>query len=216
MEKLPISTVENCDCMTGMKYFPDKFFDLAICDPPYGLEDWNRRGINKLLNKGFDSVKIDVWNVKPDLNYFTELFRVSKAQIIWGANHFFDFLGSTKAMIVWDKRMDGMHFNQCEIAWVNNLNESIKIYRQSNKNRSNTRPKIHPTQKPIELYKWCLENYAKEGDKILDTHLGSGSSRIAAYDMGFDFWGWEIDRDYFEAQEKRFALFKSQGKLQFV
>lgn len=209
------SEVFNMDCMQGMKSFPDKYFELAIVDPPYGIEDWNKRGINQNMNKGFTVDEIKSWDVKPNENYFNELLRVSKAQIIWGANHFFDFLGSTKAMVVWDKRFDGMHFNQCELAWVNNLNESIKIYRQSNEDKAR-KHKIHPTQKPVALYKWLLSNYAKEGDKILDTHLGSGSSRIAAYDMGFSFTGYELDKDYFEAQEQRFQLFKSQGKLEFA
>jgi site-specific DNA-methyltransferase (adenine-specific) len=201
---------ENIDCMEGMKRYPDKYFELAIVDPPYGIEDWNKRGSNKDRNRDFDPEKTKTWDKKPTEDYFNELFRVSNSQIIWGANHFFDYLGSTKAMLVWDKHQDGMHFNQCELAWVHNLNESIVIFRKPSWLERN---RIHPTQKPIELYQFILTKYAKPNDKILDTHVGSASSLIACEDMGFDYVGFEIDKDYYEAACKRLEQFRSQFKL---
>ena len=202
----------NIDCMDAMAAMRDNEFDLAIVDPPYGIDDWNGRGSNKKLynKKHMDLRKIrDSEGRTPKQKYFNELFRVSLNQIIWGGNHFLDYLGKTKQIIVWDKTIRGMHFNDCEIAWASNIKEACRIYTES----ANNNFRIHPTQKPIALYKWLLKNYAKDGDKILDTHLGSGSSRIAAHDMGFDFVGYEIDKDYFEAQEKRFANHIQQQSL---
>jgi site-specific DNA-methyltransferase (adenine-specific) len=140
--------------------------------------------------------------------YFDELFRISKNQIIWGGNYF--ALPANKCFIIWDKgQPEGVSFAMCEYAW-SSFNSVAKIFKTRTQGQ---KERFHPTQKPTKLYKWLLTNYAKQGDKILDTHLGSGSSRIAAYDMGFDFWGYELDTEYFEAQEKRFNNFKMQGKL---
>ena len=209
-----ISEVYNMDCMEGMDKYPDKYFDLAIVDPPYGLDLAN---MNMGAGKSKKSSKIKNrkwvakdWDAKtPNEDYFTNLFRLSKNVIIWGGNYF--NLGSCKHYIIWDKEIpEGLSFADCEMAWTT-FEKAPRIFRYSAYLDKKT--KFHPTQKPIKLYKWLLTNYAKQGDKILDTHLGSASSRIAAYDMGFDFVGFELDKDYFDAQEKRFNDFKMQGKL---
>ena len=191
------------DCMIGMARYPDKYFDLAIVDPPYGIDRNGMNMGNSVFNK--DDKKWD--NSIPTNEYFIELFRVSKNQIIWGGNYF--PLPQSQYFAIWDKgeTMYGRDFAECEFAWVKS--GGTRIYKKSPKQPE----RIHPTQKPIALYKWLLHNYAKQGDKILDTHLGSGSSRIAAYDMGFDFTAFELDKEYFDAQEKRFNQFKSQLKL---
>lgn len=206
--------VFNADCMVEMRKFPDKFFDLAIVDPPYGIGEHGgkvRHG-EQSREKGFKVRSYDKkgWdNVIPTNDYFKELFRVSKNQIIWGGNYFLESLTNTSCFLVWDKKgTDNSDFADCEIAWTS-FDSAIRKFKFDwigfgNLNLPEKRDRFHPTQKPTALYKWLLHNYAKAGDKILDTHLGSGSSRIAAHDMGFQFWGYEIDKDYFEAQEKRF------------
>ena len=205
-EKQPISIVQNRDNKEAMAEFPDKFFELAIVDPPYAIGvakmnmgAGNGKRCSKLKNRKWKKKNWD--NAAPDFEYFKELFRVSKNQIIWGGNYF--NLPPFPHYIVWDKRIpDGLSFADCELAWTS-FEGSPSIFRLSAYlDKAN---KIHPTQKPIALYKWLLQNYAKPGDKILDTHLGSGSSRIAAWDMGFDFWGYETDVDYYNDEEKRFA-----------
>ena len=152
----------------------------------------------------------------PDDLYFIELFRVSKNQIIWGANHF-GHLAPASCWVVWDKLTGDNGYADCELAWTS-FDTAVRKFTfrwqgMLQGNMSEKEERMHPTQKPVSLYKWLLKNYAKEGDKILDTHLGSGSSRIAAYDMGFDFTGYELDKDYFEAAEKRFNQHKAQLKL---
>ena len=153
----------------------------------------------------------------PDAEYFSELKRVSKHQIIWGGNYFLDHLGPTPCMIFWDKGREGINFADGEFAWTSFKSPARRFFFKWNgmlqgdmKNKEN---RIHPPQKPVQLYAWILRNYAKPGDKILDTHLGSGSSRIAAYDAGLDFWGYEIDKIYFDMQEERFEAHSSQGNL---
>lgn len=196
---MPISLVENCDCMDFMKRFPDKFFELAIVDPPYGIGAGNitvgGRGDKNKDGKEWDKSI-------PDDYYFIELRRVSNEQIIFGANYFNCFSGNHGA-IIWDKMQPLPDSSQCEIASYSRL-QKVGIYKQRWTNFVNTKQSEHPTEKPIGLYNWLLNNYAKPGDKILDTHLGSGSSRIAAYKLGFDFYGCELDKDYFDAAEKRF------------
>lgn len=187
--------------MEGMAQFPDKFFDLAIVDPPYGI---GRDGQKKTTggNGGRKAHSFKGWdNMRPDSEYFKELFRVSKNQIIWGGNYFSNLLPPTMGWIMWDK---GQRINQSdgELAFTS-FNRALRIF-EINRVALLMEGTIHPTQKPIALYEWLLKNYAKPGYKILDTHLGSGSSRIAAYKMGFDFWGFEIDEDYFNDAEKRF------------
>ena len=194
--------------MEGMARYPDKYFDLAIVDPPYGLG-------KKIYSGGTKGCKFQTlfgenkWdNDTPKQEYFYELFRVSKNQIIWGGNYF--DLPPTRTIICWDKLKGDNNFSMWEMAWTS-FNEPAKIYRKSSMG-----DRIHPTQKPIDLYKWLLGKYAKQGDKILDTHLGSGSSRIAAYEMGYDFTAFELDTEYFEAQEKRYKAHIAQLKLELV
>lgn len=184
--------------------FPDKYFDLAIVDPEFGI------GISKsprlVTDKGLTAKTWDDKPISPE--YFVELFRVSKQQIIWGGNYY--ALPENKHCIIWDKiQPEGMSFGMFDYAWTS-FTGANKIFRYSVQNEKD---KIHPTQKPIALYKWLLKNYAKPGDKILDTHLGSQSSRIACWDGGFDFWGWELDPDYFRDGCKRFDIHKAQGSL---
>ena len=213
-----LSEVTNEDCMEGIARYPDKYFDLAIVDPPYGIgEDGGDK------KRGTKSIKTPIYNKKnwdsepPKIEYFNELLRVSKNQIIFGANHFINNIPyNSSCWIVWDKDNTG-DFADAELAYTS-FKSAVRIFKfrwngMLQQNMKDKEQRIHPTQKPIALYKWLLQNYAKQGDKILDTHLGSGSSRIAAYDMGFDFTAFELDKEYFEAQEKRFNQFKSQLKL---
>lgn len=202
---MPISEVYNMDCLEGMNQYPDKYFDLAIVDPPYGLPKDSSNGRGKLKNRIFNG-NIEHWDKAPDKSYFDELFRVSKNQIIWGGNYF--DLPPTRGFVIWDKKQPFPNFSRCEYAWMS-FQVPSKIFEFDNR----TSDKIHPTQKPIKLYEWLLMNYAKQGNKILDTHLGSGSSRIAAYKNGFDFIGFELDKDYFDAQEKRFKIETAQQQL---
>ena len=154
--------------------------------------------------------KIVAWDVAPGKEYFDELFRVSRNQIIWGGNYF--SLPPTRCFLVWQKTNVPQDFTMamCEYAWTS-FNANAKVFEFAPQGKPGDR--FHPTQKPVELYAWIYKNYAKEGDKILDTHLGSGSSRIAAYDAGLDFWGYEIDKVYFELQEERFAKHAAQISL---
>lgn len=194
--------------MIMMARYPDKYFELAIVDPPYGLGD-------KLTVGGTWASKLtkqdSVWDIKPDASYFRELFRVSENQIIWGGNHF--ELPDHRGFIIWDKKLtENWTMAMAEYAFTS-FDRPSKIYRGQTDNSSRGIERIHICQKPIKLYKWILKHYAKFGDKILDTHLGSGSSRIAAFIMGFDFYGCEIDKDYFDAQERRFKEQTAQGSL---
>lgn len=198
---MPISEVYNMDCMEYMKSIPDKFFDLAVVDPPYGLDKKSTQGSGKLKNRCLNRGNIKKWEVRPSEKYFKELFRISKNQIIWGGNYF--PLPPTRCFICWDKQLVWENFSQCEFAWTS-FDKPAKHVTIPNRGGQSDCNKFHPTQKPIKLYQWVFEKFAKPGDKILDTHLGSGSSRIAAYKMGFDFYGTEIDQQYFDAMEKRF------------
>lgn len=194
------SVAENRCCMEAMAGMPDKAFDLAIVDPPYGI------GLAANPIRQMHAVKS--WDKEiPTKEYFNELRRVSADQIIWGGNFF--PLPPTQNLIVWDKKQPfDFSLAMCEMAWCS-IQRPSKIFRFAPMGGD----KIHPTQKPVALYKWLLTNYAKPGDRVLDTHLGSGSSRIAAYDLGFDFYGTELDADYFEAQERQFAAHVAQPKL---
>jgi site-specific DNA-methyltransferase (adenine-specific) len=198
---MPVSTVTNECNMAMMSRYPDKFFDLAIVDPPYGIGISNNPVRQLHKKKNWDS------NIPDDL-YFKELFRVSKNQIIWGGNYF--NLPASRGFVIWDKKQPAdFSLAMCEFAWIS-FQSPAKIYNKSVLSEQN---KIHPTQKPINLYTWLLQRYTNNGDKILDTHLGSGSSRIAAYDLGFDFYGCERDSEYFEVSEKRFQKHIAQQKL---
>jgi site-specific DNA-methyltransferase (adenine-specific) len=202
---VPSSEVYLEDCVKALKRFNDNHFDLAIVDPPYGIGDKFKGGKTGKMN--FNEIVNKDWDKVPSDEYFAELQRVSKNQIIWGGNYF--NLPPTRCFIVWDKIIsEDFSLAMAELAWTS-FDKLAKIYKlQVPKNG-----KIHPTQKPVKLYDWLLHNYAKPNDLILDTHLGSGSSRIAAYKGGFNFVGFEIDCDYFNAQEKRFNEFKSQLRL---
>ncbi len=210
----------NIDCMDYMKDLPDKSIDLAIVDVNYGIQQDGRNNHSRgVLAKSKDyrnNSRYD--NGSPDISYFNELFRVSKEQIVFGANHFISKLPfDSSCWIVWDKQNGDNDFADCELAYTS-FDTSVRIFRfrwqgMLQGDMKNKQERIHPNQKPIQLYKWLLKNYAKEGDKILDTHLGSGSSAIAAYDMGFDFVGCELDKDYFDAMMKRFNNHKMQGTL---
>ena len=203
----------NMDCLAAMREMPDKAFTLAVCDPPYGI---NVAQFNMGAGKGKRCSKLEnrQWNPKdwdsspPPDEWFSELFRVSENQIIFGGNYF--DLPPCKCFLIWDKGegLYGRSFSECEFAWTS-LSDTARIFKYSpvDKNR------FHPTQKPVALYRWIYQRYAKPGDKILDTHLGSGSSRIAAYDAGLDFVGYEIDKEYFEKQEERFARHTAQMSL---
>jgi site-specific DNA-methyltransferase (adenine-specific) len=195
------------DCMEGMKQFPDKYFSIAIVDPPYGISINHNMGRRK-GDKHSNYKKVTWDNEPPPPEYFDELFRVSKNQIIWGANYF--QLPPTKCFIVWKKPQisEDVSFSMCEYAWASfdSTAKVIEIYGQE-------ADRIHPTQKPVRLYKWLLNRYAKQGDKILDTHVGSASSLIACYDMGFDYMGFEIDPDYHAAATKRLAEHMAQVRL---
>lgn len=207
---MPISEVTNEDNMVMMARYPDKFFDLAIVDPEYGI---GRDGSLKTTSKhgGRKAHEFKGWDkCIPPAEYFEELFRLSKNQIIWGANYFTKYLPSSMGWIFWDKgqricNSDG------ELAFTS-FQRALRVV-EYNRVELLIEGTIHPTQKPIKLYKWLLSNYAKQGDKILDTHIGSQSSRIAAFDMNFDYWGCELDKDYFEAGCQRFDLVTSQLKL---
>lgn len=208
------------DCMEGMKQYPDKYFDLAIVDPPYGLNEDSHRQNERRSNLAKSKVYHDsVWKQSvPSMEYFDELGRISKNQIVWGANHFGGFTPSP-CWIVWDKDNGENDFADCELAFTSFGTAVRKFtYRWQGMlqgNMANKENRIHPTQKPVALYRWLLKNYGGSsiGTKILDTHLGSGSSRIAAFDMGFDFTGFEIDKGYFDASEKRFQQHIAQLKI---
>ena len=210
---MPISEVYNMDCLAAMREMPDKAFSLAIVDPPYGIDiNMNmgrRKGQRKKhADKGWDKSI-------PGKEYFDELTRVSASQIVWGGNYFTDHIPASSHWIYWDKCVpEALSFASGELAWTsfNGAMSCVRI-QWSGGHKVEKTEKQHPTQKPIALYKWLLQNYAKPGDTILDTHLGSGSSRIAAYDMGFDFTGYELDTEYFNASDARFKNHISNLKL---
>jgi site-specific DNA-methyltransferase (adenine-specific) len=189
-----------------MSTVPDKYFDLAIVDPDFGLDE-------KISSGGTWASKYKKGDGdlggKPNEKYFKELFRISANQIIWGGNYFIDMLYPSRCFIIWDKiaKMDTLA--DCEMAWTS-FDKNAKIYCHT---RNTTEDRIHICQKPIKLYKWLLKNYAKPDFKIFDSHLGSGSSAIAAYDFGCEFIGCEIDKEYYDAAVKRFEIHKMQQKL---
>jgi len=213
-----ISEVFNSDCLDAMKSFPDNYFDLAVVDVPYTDNYDAMKQISVSNNaKARDYNYNSLTNAKPNCEYFTELKRVSKNQIVWGANYLIENLSSTPCVIVWDKDNTG-NFADCEIAF-GSFKSSARIFKwrwngMIQQNMKDKEERIHPTQKPIALYEWIYFNYLPEGGKVLDTHLGSQSNRIAAHKMGnIDFTAYEIDLDYFEQGNKRFETFKSQTVL---
>lgn len=198
MEQIGNITLYNDDCMNVMKTFKDSQFDLAIVDPPYGLPKKSIHGMGLIKNRilGKSQEKMHKWDNAPNKEYFDELFRVSKNQIIWGANYF--NLPPTRGIIVWDKIQPWKNFSQVELAWTS-FDMPAKLFRFDNR----TGDKIHPTQKPTDLYKWLLTNYAKEGDTILDTHFGSLSIGIACFDFGFELTAIELDEEYYNVGKQR-------------
>lgn len=210
----------NTDCMEYMRGLPDKAFELAIVDPPYGLGE---SGSGRISRNRFSCTEYmaKTWDDSvPQSDYFSELARVSKNQIIWGANHFIDnfpFKCNSSCWIVWDKENGESHFADCELAHTS-FKTAVRIFKfrwagMLQGDMQNKERRIHPTQKPVKLYQWLLANYAKEGDRILDTHLGSGSSAIAAHYGGFDFVGCELDEDYYEAAMARFNAETAQEDM---
>lgn len=201
----------NTDCMEYMRMLSDKAFDLSIVDPPYGIGENGDRNASRGKLAIAKDYKPFAGNdlAPPTADYFNELKRVSKNQIIWGANHFCSiFGGSSSCWIVWDKLTGASDFADCELAYTSFKTAVRKFSFQWSGmlqgDMKNKEHRIHPTQKPIKLYEWLLANYAKPGDRILDTHLGSGSSAIAAHYGNFDFVGCELDKDYYDAAVKRF------------
>lgn len=193
------------DCMEGMRAYPDKYFDLAIVDPPYGIG--YERGGQYFDEKQYGDKK---WDTPPNKEYFDELMRVSKNQIIWGSNYY--VMPPTRCVLAWVKtaELQGRTFSEHEIAWTS-FNTVARYIELKPFQRNGER--IHPTQKPVKLYEWLLKNYAKEGDKILDTHLGSGSSVIACYNLNYHITGYEIDADYFTAMKRRIEEHMKQQRL---
>jgi len=207
---VPSSEVYLEDCVKALKRFNDNHFDLAIVDPPYGIGFSSKKQSN--FGKGGINHEYKGWDEEiPKAEYWEQLFRVSKNQIVWGANYMTEFLKPSRCWISWYK-MQEFSTNEFELAWTS-FDETCKQFNLSRVQAYAGSNKIHPTEKPIKLYDWILKNYAVEGDLILDTHLGSGSSRIASYKGGFNFVGFEIDQEYYEKQEKRFNDFKSQLRL---
>ena len=191
--------------MELMSRYPDKYFDLAIVDPPYGYGNKETKILNFRQNEQHRE-----WNVAPSQEYFNELFRVSKHQIIWGGNYF--PLPLNNNWLIWDKLNPNLSFSEAELGWCS-INKNIRIFKRYSAMEDEDGKKQHPTQKPIKLYKWILDKYAKEGDKILDTHLGSGSIAIACHDYGFDLTACELDKEYFDKAMERINNHKSQTKL---
>jgi site-specific DNA-methyltransferase (adenine-specific) len=208
--------IYNQDCLEAMKDMSDNQFDLAIVDPPYGINITKNKRLNNNSKKDWDKEI-------PTPEYFKELFRVSKNQIIWGGNYFIEYLKNTRCYLNWDKLNHSDTYADCEMAWTS-FDKNAKIFKYMwDGNRygfigaiqgvGKKSIRTHPTQKPIALYEWLLMNYAKEGDKILDTHLGSGSIAIACHNLGYNLTGYEIDKDYYEAAIKRIELHKSQIRM---
>ena len=209
---MPDINLLNMDCMDYMRSLPDNAFELAIVDPPYGIDaantfggDERKSGNGAALKTAFEKKDWDIGI--PDADYFFQLMRVSKNQIIWGANYMSHFLPPSMGWIVWNKDNGTTKFSDAELAFTS-FERALRVWKYTwngmiQGDMKNKERRIHPTQKPVKLYQWLLSNYAKPGDRILDTHLGSGSSAIAAHYAGHDFAGIELDEDYFNAASKR-------------
>ena len=218
-QKIGNATIMNVDCMEYMRTLPDKFFDLAIVDPPYGIGmDRGKIGIDGTA-KANNYLKKDWDGFAPTHEYFNELTRVSKNQIIWGANHFADALPCPKSpcWIVWDKEKVGGLFADSELAWTS-FKTAVRNFKYQwhgmlQGDMKNKEARIHPTQKPVKLYEWILTNYANPGQTIFDSHMGSGSSAIACNNLGFEFFGCEQDEDYYNAACERIAQHARQQRL---
>ena len=201
--------ITNEDNMELMARYEDNHFDLAIVDPPYGIDVTKMTLGNgkKKINRG-----VTEWDSStPGIKYWNELFRISKNQIVWGANYMTNYLPPSMGWVYWDKGTGANDFSDGELAFTS-FNRALRCYKVSwvGANANNGTPRLHPTEKPIKLYEWLLMNYAKEGDKILDTHLGSGSIAIACHNLGFDLTACELDNGYFEAAIKRLKQHQAQ------
>jgi site-specific DNA-methyltransferase (adenine-specific) len=210
----------NMDCIEGMREFPDKYFDLAIVDPPYGIGESGAKNHTRGKLAKATNYKAFAGHDKspPSESYFAELFRVSTNQIIWGANHFISrFARDSSCWVVWDKMNGESDFADCELAW-SSFNSAVRKFEfrwagMLQGDMKNKEIRIHPTQKPVALYSWLLSNYAKPGDKILDTHVGSASSLIACHNLGFEYVGFELDEDYFKLASDRLEAAKAQTSI---
>ena len=204
--------ITNEDNMLLMARYPDNYFDLAIVDPPYGIERFKKpSGTTRFKSSKLMQEEGLTWDNKPKDEYFEELFRVSKNQIVWGANNF--IMPTSEYFLIWNKKQTVDNFATAEYAWVSmGLKTPAKIFDYGIHKHNHT-DKIHPTQKPIDLYKFILDKYAKQGDKILDTHLGSGSIAIACHDYGFELTACELDKEYYDKAIKRIQNHVSQQKL---
>lgn len=204
--------LHNMDCLKAMKEMQENEFDLAIVDPPYGIDVTKMTLGNgkKKINRGTSDWDSSI----PRKDYWNNLFRVSKNQIVWGANYMTTYLPPSMGWIYWDKGTGANDFSDGELAF-SSFNRALRSYKVSwvGANANNGTPRIHPTEKPIRLYEWLLMNYAEKGNKILDTHLGSGSITIACDNLGFDLEGFELDKTYFEAASKRLKIHQSQIKM---
>lgn len=215
--KYELNKFYNEDCLEAMKQIPDKYFDLAIVDVPYGIgEDGSKNNSRSKFAKSKDYKSFYGNDLEaPTEEYFNELLRVSKNQIIWGANHFISKIPyDSSCWIVWDKDNGETDFADCELAWTS-FKTAVRKFKfkwqgMLQENMKSKEVRIHPTQKPVALYEWLLNNYAKKGDKILDTHVGSASSLIACYNLGFDYIGFELDKDYYDMANKRLEQRKAQ------
>lgn len=216
-----ISEVHNIDCIEYMRTLPDKAFGLAIADPPYGIsaisvEPWKqsvknprgkklrnriKQGASKPKNRAIQNLDSNFDFAPPTKEFFDELFRVSVNQIIWGGNYF--ELPPTRGIVCWDKYQPWENFSQFELAWTS-FNRPAAMFRYRNTGQGENTKHIHPTQKPVELYAWCIDKFAKPGDTIFDPMMGSQSSRIAAYKLGYDYYGCELDKDFFDLGCQRF------------
>lgn len=211
--------IYNEDCLQAMNVMADKQFDLAIVDPPYGIDINNQsQGKGGGVARKIDYAKKEWDKTAPEIIYFNELRRVSKNQIVWGANHFISKIPiDSSCWIVWDKDNGETDFADCELAWTS-FKTAVRRFKWTwagmrQQNMKDKEVRIHPTQKPVALYEWMLMNYAKEGDLILDTHLGSGSIAIACYKAGYDLTAYEVDKDYYVAACKRLESHKKQLTL---
>ena len=220
---LALNRLHNMDCMEGMAHFPDKYFDLAVVDVPYGIGengDKNHARSKLAVSKNYKAFHGNDTR-PPDSDYFTELMRVSKNQIIWGANHFISKIPfDSHCWIVWDKENGENDFADCELAWTS-FNTAVRRFKfkwhgMLQGNMKDKEIRIHPTQKPVALYSWLLSKYAKPGDKIIDTHAGSASSLIACHMHGLEFIGFEIDPEYYLLANERLIAEMSQMRLDFT
>lgn len=210
---VPYSEVYLMDCVAGLRHYPDNYFDLAIVDPPYGINISKAGGYYHVKGKGQANphTKKDWDKAIPTAEYWQELFRVSKNQIVWGANYMTEYLPPKMGWIVWDKGQRDFSLADGELAWTS-FDKAMRIFTYA-RAKALKEGKIHPTQKPTDLYKWLLDKYAKQGDKILDTHLGSGSIAIACWDMGYDLTAYEVDKEYYNNACKRLETHKAQLTL---